>query len=288
MGGGGAILRRLPEDQFVQAGRFKVRYLAAGTAESSVILIHGLGASSEIWMHNMDALAAAHRVYVPDLIGFGRSERPEIPLTPHGYAHSLCDFMTALDIGRAKLVGSSFGGSIALLTAVLFPERVEKVMVVGSAGFGRKLAWTLRALSLPLIGEILSYPSRSGVRTFFRKAVYNPAVITSSFVNLYYTYFKSPGFRDYLLKLVRMMVDTRGVKAEIIDPVIGNLRDITQPALILWGDRDGIVPLQQAYAGKERIPGARLHIMKDCGHIPFYEKPEEFNKITLEFLSDSS
>jgi pimeloyl-ACP methyl ester carboxylesterase len=288
MRGGGAILRRLPEDQFVQAGRFKVRYLTAGTVESPVILLHGLGASSEIWMHNIGALAVAHRVYVPDLIGFGKSERPQTPLTPYGYAQSLSDFMNALGIGKAKLVGSSFGGGMALLAAALFPERVEKLMVVGSAGFGRELVWTLRALSVPVIGEILSYPSRSGVRAFFRKAVYNPAVLTSSFVNLYYTYFKSPGFRDYLLKLVRMMVDIRGVKPEIIGPIIWNLRDITQPALILWGERDGIVPLQHAYFGKKRIRDARLQIMKDCGHIPFYEKPEEFNKIALEFLSNAS
>jgi pimeloyl-ACP methyl ester carboxylesterase len=286
--GGGAILRRLPEDQFVQAGRFKVRYLTAGAVESPVILLHGLGASSEIWMHNIEALALAHRVYVPDLIGFGKSERPETPLTPYGYTQSIFDFMNALGIGKAKLVGSSFGGGIALLAAALFPERVEKLMVVGTAGFGRELIWTIRALSLPVIGEILSYPSRSGVRVFFRKAVHNPAVITSSFVNLNYSYFKSPGFRDYLLKLVRMMVDIHGVKPEIIGPIIWNLRDITQPALILWGERDRVIPLQHAYFGKKRIRDARMHIIKDCGHIPFYEKPKEFNKLTLEFLSNAS
>ena len=281
-------MRRLPEDQFVQAGRFKVRYLTAGAVESPVILLHGLGASSEIWMHNIESLALQYRVYVPDLIGFGKSERPETPLTPYAYTQFIHDFMSALGIGKASLVGSSFGGGIALLTAVMFPEKVERIVVVGSAGFGREIAWMLRAMSLPVIGEILSYPSRQGVRTFFRQAVYNPAVITSSFVNLYYAYFTSPGFRDYLLKLVRMMVDIHGVKAEIVGPTIWNLRDITQPTLILWGDRDRVIPIEQAYFGKKRIRGSELHIFKDCGHIPFYERPEEFNKLTREFLSASS
>lgn len=281
-------MRRLPEDQFVQAGRFKVRYLTAGAVESPVVLLHGLGASSEIWVNNIDTLAMAHRVYVPDLIGFGKSERPETPLTPYGYAQSLFDFMEALGIGRAKLVGSSFGGGMALMAAALFPEKVEKLVVVGTAGFGRETIWTIRALSLPVIGEILSYPSRPGVRAFFSQAVHDPAVITSSFVNLYYNYFTSPGFRRYLLKLIRMMVDLQGVKAEILGPILWNLRDVTQPVLILWGDRDRVIPLEHAYLGKKRIRGSRLHIFKDCGHIPFYEKPDEFNRITLEFLSDAS
>lgn len=282
------MLRRLPEDQFVQAGRFKVRYLTAGAIESPVILLHGLGASSEIWMHNIDALALQYRVYAPDLVGFGKSERPETPLTPYAYTQFIYDFMNALGIGKAGLVGSSFGGGIALLTAVMYPEKVEKLVVVGSAGFGREIAWTLRAMSLPFIGEMLSYPSRHGVRTFFRQAVYNPAVITSSFVNLYYAYFRSPGFREYLLKLVRMMVDIHGAKAEVVGPIIWNLRDITQPTLILWGDRDRIIPVEQAYFGKRKIRGSELHIFKDCGHIPFYERPEDFNKITREFLSTTS
>jgi len=281
-------LRRLPEDQFVQVGRFKVRYLTAGAVESPVILLHGLGASSEIWMHNIEHLALQYRVYVPDLIGFGKSERPETPLTPYAYTQFIYDFMNALGIGKASFVGSSFGGGIALLAAVMFPEKVEKLVVVGSAGFGREIAWTLRAMSLPVIGEILSYPSRLGVRAFFRQAVYNPAVITSSFVNLYYAYFTSPGFRGYLLKLVRMMVDIHGVKAEIVGPIVWNLRDITQPTLILWGDRDRVIPVQQDYFGKKRIRGSELHIFKDCGHMPFYERPEEFNKLTREFLSISS
>ncbi len=282
------MLRRLPADQFVQAGRFKVRYLTVGAIESPMILLHGLGASSEIWMNNIEALALQFRVYAPDLIGFGKSERPETPLTPYAYAQSVYDFMNALGIGKAGFVGSSFGGAIAILTAITFPEKVDRIILVGSAGFGREIAWTLRAMSLPVIGEILTYPSRHGVRTFFRQAVYNPAVITSSFVNLYYAYFRSPGFREYLLKLVRMMVDMGGVKAELVGPTIWNLRDITQPTLILWGDRDRIIPVEQAYFGKKRIKGSELHIFKDCGHIPFYERPEEFNKLTREFLSVSS
>ncbi|HOD36117.1 MAG TPA: alpha/beta fold hydrolase [Syntrophales bacterium] len=282
------MLRRLPEDQFVQAGRFRVRYLTVGAIESPVILLHGLGASSDIWMHNIEALALQYRVYAPDLAGFGKSERPETPLTPYAYTQFLYDFMNALGIGKASLVASSFGGAIALLTAVMYPEKVERLVVVGSAGFGREIAWTLRAMSLPLIGEILTYPSRQGVRAFFRQAVYNPAVITSSFVNLYYGYFASPGFREYLLKLVRMMVDIHGVKAELVGPAVWNLRDITQPTLILWGDRDRIIPVELAYFAKKRIRGSELHIFKDCGHIPFYERPEEFNKRTREFLSVSS
>jgi pimeloyl-ACP methyl ester carboxylesterase len=273
-----------PEDQYVKAGAINTRYWVAGNRANRIILIHGLGASAEIWLHNIAALAKDHTVFVPDLPGFGRSEQPPPSFHPSAYAVFIDDFMDALDIPKASLVGQSLGGGIALQCAIQFPQKVEKLVLADCAGFGRKVIWTLRLMSLPFIGEIVSYPTRLGLTLFFKLLVRNPTVITQEFINIYYTLLNQPGFQTFLLKITRMVVDIHGAKEEALAPIISNLHKINQPTLIIWGANDRVFPLQQAYAGREKILNAGLHIMERCGHIPNLEKPEEFNSAVLEFL----
>jgi pimeloyl-ACP methyl ester carboxylesterase len=113
----------VPKDQYIKAGEINTRYW------STVILIHGLGASAEIWMHNVDALAKQHRVYVPDLAGFGRSDKPVSSFTHLDYTYFVDDFIKALNIEQASLVGQSLGGGITLQYALQFPLRVQKLVL---------------------------------------------------------------------------------------------------------------------------------------------------------------
>jgi pimeloyl-ACP methyl ester carboxylesterase len=278
------MLPSYPEDQYVKAGAINTRYWVAGNQENCIILIHGLGASAEIWLHNIAALAKDHTVFVPDLPGFGRSEQPPPSFYPSDYAVFIDNFMEALNIQKASLIGQSLGGGIALQYALQFSQKVEKLVLVDCAGFGKDVRWTLKLMSLPGIGELVTYPTRLGVALFFKFAVREPAVITKEFIDIYYTLFNQPGFQTFLLKITRMLVDIHGVKEEALVPVINNLHKINQPTLIVWGANDRVFPLQQAYAGREKISNAILHIMEHCGHIPNLEKPEEFNSTVLEFL----
>ncbi len=275
---------RLPEDQYVNAGEVKTRFWRLGECGPHIILLHGLGASAEIWLHNVEVLAKNHRIFIPDLAGFGRSERPSSSFTPLDYVSFLDDFMDALHIERASLVGQSLGGAIALKYALGFPHKVDKLVLADCGGFGQEVIWTLKLMSLPWIGEIVSCPSRAGVTLFFRLAVRNRAVITKEFIDLYYHLFTQPGFQAFLLKIVRKLVDFRGAKHAVLAPVMENLQRLKQPTLIIWGENDRVFPLKHASFGKERIPNAQLYIMKQCGHIPNLERPEEFNSVVLEFL----
>jgi 4,5:9,10-diseco-3-hydroxy-5,9,17-trioxoandrosta-1(10),2-diene-4-oate hydrolase len=276
----------MPEDRYIQIGDLKTRYWALGDKGTVVILIHGLGVSADIWIHNVEPLAKRHRLYVPDLIGFGRSDKPGPSFSPLDYTRFLDEFMKALNIDRASLVGQSLGGGIALQYTLQFPQKVSRLVLVDSAGLGKEVIWTLRLMSLPLVGELFSHPSRRGVEFVFKLAVRNRTLITKDFVELYYDIFSQPGFRDFFLRVLRLIVNARGAREEILAPIMSNLHKIMQPVLIIWGDKDRVLPLKHSYLAKERIPNASLKIMEGCGHIPFFERSDEFNRLVLEFLSE--
>ncbi len=273
------------EDRHISVGGIHTRFWSLGDRGSPVILIHGLGASAEIWMHNIEALAKQHRVYAPDLPGFGRSEKPTSSFIPSDYASFIDAFLRALNIARVSLIGQSLGGGVALQYTLQFSEKVDKLVLVDSAGLGKEVIWTLRLMSLPWIGELISHPTRIGVALFFKLAVHNSKLITKDFINLYYEIFTQPGFFAFLLKVVRMLVDIHGVRDEFLVPVMKNLDKIMQPTLIIWGEDDRVFPVRQAYHGKEKIVHSHLHLMKPCGHIPNFEWADEFNKLVLDFLS---
>jgi pimeloyl-ACP methyl ester carboxylesterase len=283
---GNPMLPQMLEDRYIQAGNLKTRYWALGDKGSPVILIHGLGASAEIWMYNIEALARQHRVLVPDLPGFGRSDQPGPSFSPFDYTSFLDAFMKALRIEKGSLVGQSLGGGIALHAALRLPQKVEKLVLVDSAGLGTEVIWTLKLMSLPLAGEILCRPSRIGLRLFFKLAVRDQNLITEDFIELYYQFLSRPGFQEFFLRILRQVVDLRGAREEILNPIMNHLQDIAQPVLIVWGEKDRVLPLKHGFLGRERLPRARLQIMEGCGHIPFFERAAEFNRLVFEFLSE--
>lgn len=278
---------KLPQDNYIRAGLINTRYWTLGEGETNVILIHGLGASADIWMHNIYALSKNYKIYVPDLPGFGRADIPDSSFTPFDSVQFIDDFLNTLKIDRAVLIGQSLGGGVALQYTIRFPQKVDKLVLVDNAGFGSDVIWTLRWMSLPVIGELMSFPTKMGVRIFFQLAVRNPAVITKQLVDIYYEHFSRPGQQTFLLRLIRSIIDSRGVKNEILAPVLENLQNITQPTLIIWGEEDRVLPLKHAYYGKEKIAGAALRTFPDCGHISFFEQPDTFNKVVLDFLTGS-
>jgi 4,5:9,10-diseco-3-hydroxy-5,9,17-trioxoandrosta-1(10),2-diene-4-oate hydrolase len=274
-------------DQTIDAGGIRTRYRHAGEAGSPVVLIHGLGASAEIWSANIGALAMRHRVYVPDLPGFGRTEKPEwMDYSPGAYCRFLLDFMTALGIGRASLVGHSLGGGVALRAILDDPGRVDRLILLSSAGLGPDVSLPLRIASLPFFDRIFFKPPLPVFTRFLHRLVFDPAAITADFARLYYEMFFQPASVRAFTGILRTIATLRGARPGILEPIRAGLGTITAPTLILWGRQDRILPVSQALDAAGRIPGARLHVFERCGHMPNVEYPEEFNRLVLEFLQE--
>ena len=173
-------------DLYIDVNGARTRYRRAGQDGLPVVLIHGLGASAEIWSANLGALATRHRVYVPDLPGFGRTEKPEwMDYSPGAYSRFLMAFMTALGIGTASLVGHSLGGGVALRVILDDPGRVKSLILLSSAGLGQDVSLPLRIASLPFFDRIFFKPPLPVFTRFLHRLVYDPAAITPEFAHLY-------------------------------------------------------------------------------------------------------
>ncbi len=276
----------MPQDRYIRIGDINTRYWAEGSGGSPVILVHGLGASAEIWMHNVPALAERHCVYVPDLVGFGLTDKPKVKYSPSYLVAFLDDFMKALNINQACLVGMSLGGGLALQYALRFPGKLRKVVLVDAAGLGKEMTFIMRLVTIPLIGELMVRPNRPGMAFVLKRCVYDPAVITDDLIELYCKLDSLPGARRAILSVLRTCSSIRGGRAEILDPIIKNLDSIKIPALIVWGRDDHILPVEHACFARGELPDARLHIFEHCGHMPNFERPREFNDLVLKFLGD--
>ena len=254
----------------------------------TVVLIHGLGRYVEDWRCNVHALAAQHRVYALDLVGSGRSDKPSAPYSLPYLAQFVNNFMEAQNIGRASLIGHSLGGSIVLQYAIQFPDKVEKLMLVNSAGLGKEVPLSLRLSSLPIISKWLTRPSRKGIAGSLKKSVYDPALLTDEWVQLCYRQATLPGAQRALLDMARAIIDLGGMRDDVIRPILDNLAYITAPTLIIWGQQDRTLPVAHAYVAEKRMPNARLYIFDPCGHFTQMERSVEFNALVLEFLASAA
>ena len=279
------MLNDMPQDRYVEVNGLRARFWAAGEAGTAVVLLHGIGVSVETWKDNIDALAQDHRVYAVDLPGFGRSDKPSSPYSLADQVQFVRDFMGVEGIERASLIGNSLGGLVSLQFAIQFPEQLDKLVLVDSGGLGTEGSLALRLLTLPLVGEWMSRPSRKGVAQSWEDAFYDAALVTEEWVELYYELDSLPGNQESMLATLRSLANLRGGRDEVLAPIRDNLGRITSPTLVVWGQQDSVLPVEHARVAEAGIRGARVHIFDRCGHMPQMEHPAEFNTLVREFLA---
>ncbi len=250
----------------------KIHYIEAGTG-LTVILLHGLGGSTQAWQFNIGPLAEKYHVVVPDQIGFGKSDKPFVGYRIRTYVDFLDQFCKQLKIERATLVGNSMGGWIAAVFTAAFPDRVDKLVLVDAAGYAPPKDLDTRTLFA------LNPTTREGMKLLTAKVFYNKAFLTDAAIDLAIAARLAAGDGYTINSITESII--RG--EDFLDEVVKTIR---RPTLLVWGRQDGLVPLHIGERFNKDIAGSKMVVIDQCGHVPNFEKPGEFNAALLKFLTE--
>jgi 4,5:9,10-diseco-3-hydroxy-5,9,17-trioxoandrosta-1(10),2-diene-4-oate hydrolase len=277
-----------PQDRYITVGRFNTRYWVEGDGISPVVLIHGIGAYVESWLPSLGALAEQHRVYALDMLGHGRTDKPrDASYETAELARFVREFMETLEIERAHVVGHSLGGAVAVRLALMFPSAVDKLVLVASAGLGREVCMELRSCTLPVVGEVLTRPSRAVSAQNLKMCVYDPALVTDESIELDFEMASLPGSQRSFLRTLRACGGLlNGQSKSMCGPNLDGIGSIDKPVLVVWGCQDKVIPVAHAEVVAHAVPGVRVELIDQCGHTPMLEHTEAFNELLLEFLAD--
>ncbi len=271
------------QEKYIDVNGWRTRYAQAGEDGPVLVLLHGLGSSLETWMLNTEALARDFRVYVPDMLYFGKSAKP-----PHAPKRDEFDsfvraFMDALAIPRATLVGNSMGGAVAARVAIAEPARVEKLVLADPAGFGREIVWWLRLRTFVDLRS-RGRPSPLMLRMGLRQVFYNPDCVPPEMIDAMADLNNEPGLFEAYRRVIRMGIDWRGLKETLLQDVRDGSHQINAPTLVVWGRQDRVVPISHMAVAQEKILHAQTYVFENCGHAPQIEYPEKFNALVREFV----
>lgn len=233
-------------------------------AAPAVILLHGFGASLDTWEPWAEALSRRYRVIRLDLPGFGLTGAD--PTGDYGDAREtriLVDLMDALAIDRASLVGNSMGGRIAWTFAALHPDRVSRLVLISPDGFASPGFAYGRPPRIPLLMQALPYVAPRGlIRANLAAAYARPEALSEATVTRYRDMMLAPGVRAAILTRMRQTI--------LRDPA-PILVHIRAPTLLLWGEKDGMIPIGNAADYLRLLPRATLVRLPNLGHVPFEE-----------------
>ena len=275
----------LAADEVVLHGH-RVRFHSSGDGPL-LVLLHGIASTADTWAPVATGLAANHTVLAPDLLGHGASAKPRGDYSLGAYASGVRDLITALGYERATVVGHSLGGGIAMQFAYQFPERVERLVLISSGGLGREVHPILRASTLPGSEIVLALLGRRWLRTtggavgatlgrLGLRAGEDLAGVAAGIASL-----GDADARGAFVHTARAAIDPGGQRVSATDRLYLAAH---LPTLIVWGERDPIIPAAHGEAAHAAIPGSRLEIFAGAGHFPHREQPVRFVSLVEDFM----
>jgi len=264
---------------------YKIYYKTAGRVKqpgeetaAPLIFLHGFGASSFTWRHNLLPLAERHKVVALDLLGFGKSDKPRIEYTPEIWVNLVNEFIRANHFPKVTLIGNDLGGLVAARFALKFPDKTEKLVLVDSLGLSYSLSRTQRIVCIPVIGRasFRLFFRRGYVGRVLRKSIYaEPHKVTEDVIEGHYRPFLSPG----------AAYAYRNVAKNIRQWELGDrFKEIAVPTLIVWGEDDRIAPIEDAAELTNLIPARTIVTIPGAGHYPHEESPQQFNSTLARYL----
>ncbi|HEX5921341.1 MAG TPA: alpha/beta hydrolase [Nitrososphaeraceae archaeon] len=251
-----------------------IRYLDYDNFSSkkseNLVLLHGIGASAGRWSNVIPFLYKHFRVIVPDIIGFGYSDKPTVEYTMPFFVKFLEDFLNSLGIKKTSMGGSSFGGLVAAEFAIKNTSMVNKLILVSPAGTMKISTKTLEEYILAAL-----YPTHDNVWRAFINMAFDPRTVTEQTIEDFIDRMKLPNAKYAFMSTMMGIRNTTNLSSR--------LNKILSPTIIVWGEQDEMIPMKYAEVYRN-IPNSNLKVIPKCGHTPFTEKPEVFSKIAIDFL----
>ncbi|TMC73121.1 MAG: alpha/beta fold hydrolase [Chloroflexi bacterium] len=281
----------------LQMGSLRVHHMHGGRG-TPVLFIHGLGSSGYMeWRFNLEFAAARHRVYAPDLPGFGRTEKPRARYGVPYFTRFIERYMEDRGLRSAAVVGASLGGRVALELALRHPKLVRKLVLVNALGLGRpNLQLSYGLMTLPRVGEAFMKFAGDAVRLAPQRVIRRVAAryagsggnLSRTMDDDYFTnlreLYAADGYPDAYLATVRSLVTPKALLAADYD-MSRRLSELKAPVQIIWGADDPLFPVAHAARAHALIARSRLAVLEGAGHTPQAERPEEFNRVLDNFLS---
>lgn len=258
---------------------------AGGEPRPPLLLLHGLLVTSHAFTRLIPELAGRGRVLAPDLPGCGDSDRPPPILcadySPRWQAAALEELLDTIGVAKVDLVGHSWGGAIAACLTEVAPQRVRRLVLVDPTVFAMPVPIEGRLAQLPTLGPYLfkNLYRRNELRRYLGRAFSSEDLLDEADVDLYWDRLARAGGREAAHAMLMQLMHSETMAA-----MLPRLRAITAPTLVVWGDRDAIVPREHADRVAAAIPGARLRWLEGCGHSPAEEQPEVLAALIAEHL----
>jgi len=255
----------------------------------TMLLVHGMAGSAETWRHVVEPLARDFRIVAPDLPGHGASAKPAGDYSLGALASILRDVLDELDVASATVVGQSLGGGVAMQFAYQFPERIERLVLVGSGGLGREVSTLLRVLAFPGAEYVLPLVTPWFARDAGARVIdwLGSLGLHSSVAEEMWSAYAGLTIgenRQAFIRTLRSVVDVGGQSVSALDRL--HLAGAV-PTLIVWGEHDTIIPVHHAHRAHEAIAGSRLEIVEGCNHFPHVEQPDRFVTVLRSFMFET-
>jgi len=261
----------------VQTGKFKTNYHDVGSGYP-VVLLHGSGPGVTAWA-NWNKLfplwKEEFRVLAPDMMGFGFTERPKNPVfSMNNWVRQTIDFLDALHIEKCNLVGNSFGGALALSMAIKYPQRINKLVLMGSMGVSFPITYGL--------DRVWGYtPSFANMEELLELFTYDHSFATEELIKTRYESSMQPGFQESFSAMFP------APRQQGVEGMAGNehyIRGIPHETLVIHGREDRVIPLENSLKLVQMIVNAQLHVFGKCGHWTQIEHTEEFAQLVGSFF----
>jgi len=261
------------EEKFITIDGYKIRYLESGGTDKTIVLLHGLGASAERWEFVIPEFSKDYKVIVPDLIGFGHSDKPLVDYTAEFFSDFLSSFLQKLGITRTNIIGSSLGGQIIAKYASQHPEVIENLVLVSPSGIMKHSTPALDAYVMAAL-----YPDVEVAKNAFQMMAGPARQINQKIIENFVERMKLPNAK---MAFMSTLLGLRNAET-----ITKSLKKISVPTLIIWGEDDPVIPVKYADEFVSSIQDCRFYMMDNCGHTPYVDDPKKFAKLVLDFIEN--